>query len=278
MDNSQKTQIDKLMELKQLYEQGILTNQEMEIEKKKILGENSKGEHQSSTAPKSELQVPSAYNTKGSSNSESEKVSFFQKYKTYIFVGIAVLIVGSIYLFYSNVIKKESPDPPTIAETIKQLEADVEDDIDIEKNSELSNFEKFMQNSNWIDSEEGGFRYPDFFKHSETFVDDVPGSVTVYNYEPIELCYWPMLGVWSTEPDFASDGLIISPTEKVKNVTYKVESKGIASGYTHSGKIYYLKRRIMSGGLVDHGKILVVINPPEYNKSVESITKMIAKW
>jgi len=273
-----KTNIDKLMELKQLYEQGILTKEEMEIEKKKILGESSKWEQQSSTAPKSELQVPSAYNTRRSSKSEGEKVPFFQKYKTYIFIGIGILIASSIYLFYSNVIKKDSPKPLTPAERIKQIEAELEDDIDIETNSELSKFENLMQNSNWIDSEEGGFRYPDFFKHSETFVDDVPGSVTVYNYEPIELCYWPMLGVWSTEPDFASDGLIISPTEKVKNVTYKVESKGIASGYTHSGKIYYLKRRIMSGGLVDHGKILVVINPPEYNKSVESITKMIAKW
>ena len=33
-----KTDIDKLMELKQLYEQGILSKEEMEAEKKKILG------------------------------------------------------------------------------------------------------------------------------------------------------------------------------------------------------------------------------------------------
>ena len=275
----EKSKIDKLVELKQLYEQGILTKEEMEVEKKKILGEDvSKGEEQPSAPPRPESQDSSTYNTRRSSKSEGEKVPFFQKYKTYIFVGIGILIAGSIYLFYSNVIKKESPKPPTPAERIKQIEADVEDEIDIETNSELSKFENLMQNSNWIDSEEGGFRYPDFFKHSETFVEEVPGSVTVYNYESIVLCYWPMLGAWSTEPDFVSDGLVISPTEKVKNVTYKVESKGIASGYTHSGKIYYLKRRIMSGGLVDHGKILVVINPPEYNKSVESITKMIAKW
>jgi len=275
----EKSKIDKLVELKQLYEQGILTKEEMEVEKKKILGEDvSKGEEQPSAPPRPESQDSSTYNTRRSSKSEGEKVPFFQKYKTYIFVGIGILIAGSIYLFYSNVIKKESPKPPTPAEIIKQIEADVEDEIDIETNSELSKFENLMQNSNWIDSEEGGFRYPDFFKHSESFVEEVPGSVTVYNYEPIVLCYWPMLGAWSTELDFVSDGLVISPTEKVKNVTYKVESKGIASGYTHSGKIYYLKRRIMSGGLVDHGKILVVINPPEYNKSVESITKMIAKW
>ena len=34
----EKSNIDKLMELKQLYEQGILTKEEMEAEKKKILG------------------------------------------------------------------------------------------------------------------------------------------------------------------------------------------------------------------------------------------------
>ena len=270
--------IDKLMELKKLYEHGILTNQEMEIEKKKILGENSKGEHQSSNPPQQMPETSKVSISKESYYSEDNQEASFQKFKGYIFAGIGILIAVSIYLFHSNIIKKESQDPPTVAEIIKELEADVEDDIGVESNSELSQFEMLMKNGNWKDSEEGGFRYPDFFKHSETFVEDVPGAVTVYNYEPIELCYWPMLGVWSTETDFVSDGLVISPTEKVKNVTYKVESKGIASGYTHSGKIYYLKRRIMSGGLVDHGKILVVINPPEYNKSVESITKMIAKW
>ena len=37
MANSQKSQIDNLMELKLLYEQGILTKEEMETEKAKIL-------------------------------------------------------------------------------------------------------------------------------------------------------------------------------------------------------------------------------------------------
>ena len=37
-----KSNIDKLMELKQLYEQGILTKEEMEIEKRKSLGKVSR--------------------------------------------------------------------------------------------------------------------------------------------------------------------------------------------------------------------------------------------
>ena len=39
MDNSQQTQIEKLMELKRLYEQGILIKEEMEAEKHMILRE-----------------------------------------------------------------------------------------------------------------------------------------------------------------------------------------------------------------------------------------------
>ena len=94
----------------------------------------------------------------------------------------------------------------------------------------------------------------------------------------IELCYWPSLGVWSVADEFPSEGLYLSPTETVNNVTYRAESKGIASGYTNSGKIYYLKQKIMHGEGVDHSKFLVLINPTEYNKSVEKITNMVAKW
>lgn len=34
----------------------------------------------------------------------------------------------------------------------------------------------------------------------------------------------------------------------------------------------------MHGEGVDHSKFLVLINPTEYNKSVEKITNMVAKW
>ena len=74
--------IDKLMELKQLYESGILTKEEMENEKKKILGESSKEEHQPSYPPRSESEAPSV-----NMPEQSIKVEpFFQKYKLISFV------------------------------------------------------------------------------------------------------------------------------------------------------------------------------------------------
>lgn len=273
-----KSNIDKLMKLKQLYEQGILTKEEMEIEKKKTLLEDvSKGEQQPSAPPKPEPHNTSAYNTKELSNTKGKEVPFFQKYKTYIFVGIGILIAGSIYLFYSSVIKKESSKPPTPAEIIRRIDAELGDDIGIQTNSELSKFEDLLKNCNWIKHDDG-FHYPAFFKYHKVFLDEIPADVEIYTYDSIELCYWPSLGVWSVADEFPSQGLYLSPTETVKNITYRAESKGIASGYTNSGKIYYLKQKIMHGEGVDHSKFLVLINTPEYNKAVEKITNMIVKW
>ena len=274
----EKSQIDKLMELKQLYEQGILTKEEMEIEKKKILLEDvSKGEQQPCVPSIQEHLNPNVYSTKESSNTKGKEVPFFQKFKTYIFVGIGILITGLIYLFYSSVIKKESPKPPTPAEVIRKIDSELEDDIGIQTNSELSKFEELLRDCNWIEENEG-FKYPNFFKHHWASLEEIPADVEIYTYGSVDLCYWPSLGVWSVADEFPSEGLYLSPTETVKNVTYRADSKGIASGYTNSGKIYYLKQKIMHGEGVDHSKFLVLINPPEYNKAVEKITNMVAKW
>ena len=137
--------------------------------------------------------------------------------------------------------------------------------------------EDLLKNCNWIKHDDG-FQYPASFKHHQVFLDEIPADVEVYTYDSIELCYWPLLGVWSVTDEFPSQGLYLSPTETVKNITYRAESKGIAAGYTNSGKIFYLKQKIMHGEGVDHSKFLVLINPPEYNKAVEKITNMIATW
>ena len=80
MDNSQKTQIDKLMELKQLYEQGILTKEEMEVEKRKILGTENE------TAKEAPRQEKTLLSDSQQPQIEVEKPDepFFQKFKTYI--------------------------------------------------------------------------------------------------------------------------------------------------------------------------------------------------
>ena len=103
MDNSQKTQIDKLMELKQLYEQGILTKEEMLSEKQKILGaaydvpksESTKTIEQQSHV---EAKVPAEYSV------EKTDDSIFDKYKGYVIGGIAFLLIIAIIIFVPKMI------------------------------------------------------------------------------------------------------------------------------------------------------------------------------
>ena len=130
----------------------------------------------------------------------------------------------------------------------------------------------------WCWHSDGGFMYPCSYNHSEIFVDDVPASVEVFSQGDIRLCYWSMLGMWSTLGDFPEEGVWLSPTEKVKNVTYRAFSKGIASGYTQNGNIYYLKQKITSGGEVNHSRVLVLIYPPFEQKKVSKLINIVKDW
>ena len=124
----------------------------------------------------------------------------------------------------------------------------------------------------------GGFRYPSSYRYSETFVEDVPANVEVFSNGDTQLCYWPLLGMWSTFADFPEEGVWLSPTERVKNVTYRAESKGIASGYTQNGKIFYLKQKITYGEEVKHSKVLVLIHPKSKKNKVSTLTNMVKDW
>lgn len=279
MANSQKSQIDNLMELKLLYEQGILTKEEMETEKAKILNAPTlKVESPNNEIPPIEAAESSFASTRDEENhSRNNKVIF----------GIASLIVVAIVAVIGFYLNKQTESKVTDDIELTQLAGDNmnetitdTDGIDTSSSATINAKNKvddLLKNSNWI-MHGDGFQYPASFKHHQVFLDEIPADVEIYTYDSIELCYWPSLGVWLVADEFPSQGLYLSPTETVKNITYRAESKGIASGYTNSGKIYYLKQMIMHGEGVDHSKFIVLINPPEYNKAVEKITNMIAKW
>ena len=130
----------------------------------------------------------------------------------------------------------------------------------------------------WRWHSEGGFKYPSSYNHSETFVDEVPASVEVFSKGDIQLCYWSLLGMWSTLGEFPEEGVWLSPTERVKNVTYRAVSKGIASGYTQNGNIYYLKQKITYGGEVKHSRVLVLIHPQSKKNKVSTLTNLVKDW
>ena len=92
MDNSKQSPIYKLMELKQLYEQGILTKEELESEKKKILGtapKTTKLEFHPNTEQQPSEGVKESVDYSPADTGET----YFEKYKGYIIGGIALLLV-----------------------------------------------------------------------------------------------------------------------------------------------------------------------------------------
>ena len=100
------SQIDKLMELKRLYEHGILTKEEMESEKQKILGTapnvpKSKSSQTIEQQSHVEAKEPAKISVENTGN------PFFYKYKGYVF-GIALLLVIAYIIFVPR--KATAPD------------------------------------------------------------------------------------------------------------------------------------------------------------------------
>ena len=279
MDYTKNSQIDKLMELKLLYELGILTKEEMESEKAKILNSSTQKVESPNNRIPSDETLESSFVSISDDNKHNRNNKIILGIAT-VFVVVIVAVIG----FYLN---KQTEPKVTDDIELAQLAGDdmnetITDAEGIDSSTSATinaknKVEDLLKNCNWIKHDDG-FQYPASFKHHQVFLDEIPADVEVYTYDSIELCYWPLLGVWSVTDEFPSQGLYLSPTETVKNITYRAESKGIASGYTNSGKIFYLKQKIMHGEGVDHSKFLVLINPPEYNKAVEKITNMIATW
>ena len=105
MKNSLKSNIDKLMELKKLFEQGILTKEEMEVEKKKILGTHlDVVKPETPKDPEQQPQVEVSVESESVETScDEEKIPFFEKYKGYIFGGIALLLVVAVIFLMPNI-------------------------------------------------------------------------------------------------------------------------------------------------------------------------------
>ena len=137
----EKSNIEKLMELKQLYEAGILTKDEMEAEKQKILGQplsdNTKSEAEetvdNSTSDKEQFNTRDNDVAKDNGKladddviteiREEKNSSFFQKHKIYIIIATIIAVFCIIYFsFNGNSEMSQAPidDTDTIEEIINQ--------------------------------------------------------------------------------------------------------------------------------------------------------------
>jgi hypothetical protein len=139
-------------------------------------------------------------------------------------------------------------------------------------------FHDKVRNCQWYSHSSGdfSFSYPDFMKYTTYFVEEAPGSVEVFSWENVELAYWPLLGYWAV--DFAEKGTFVTKSATISNVTYKAISKGIYSGYTSDGRIYYLKTKVLEGGEVPHATVLALIYPQEFKACMDELTKIVLRW
>lgn len=144
-----KSNIDKLMELKQLYEQGILTKEEMEVEKKKILGQPNSDDTKSEAGKTvdNNASVKEHVNTRNNEVVNKYKLddrkrknpSFFQKHKKIVIVATIIAVICIIFFSInsnskiaqapvqdSDIIAEIQPEEPMVNEyhekTIKRID------------------------------------------------------------------------------------------------------------------------------------------------------------
>ena len=131
----------------------------------------------------------------------------------------------------------------------------------------------------WTSVEGAGFSYPSFMTRSERAITDVPATVNTYTWKRLELGYWPLIGSWAVSNDnFPVKGNYLTEDDFVEDVTYKAEEKGIFSGHTDDGRIFYMKKKINRAGEVNHVAVLVIVYPEENQADVQRFIEMIKEW
>lgn len=143
--------------------------------------------------------------------------------------------------------------------------------------SDEAQFAAKMEKAKW--SKSGlGFNYPSFFVAREVFDDDIPTLYYTYSWRKVMLGYCS-LGAWAVVDDnFPNEGQQLIDKVKMKKITYKPRGKGVFSGLTNDGRIFYLKCKPTEGGMVTHLEVLALIYPKSYQKSVDVLIKQIASW
>ncbi len=137
---------------------------------------------------------------------------------------------------------------------------------------------QLLTNAEW-ESAEGGFQYPKFMRRSESFIADIPASVKSFSWKNVDLCYWPLIGAWAVSNEsFPSKSCYVTATDQVEDISYKAESKGIFSGHTADGRIFYLKKRFSEGDAVRHVMVLAIVYPEELQNDVQPFIDMILNW
>ena len=145
------------------------------------------------------------------------------------------------------------------------------------KGSDEALFAAKMDKAKWKKSGLG-FTYPSFFVAREVYDDDIPALYYTYSWRKVMLGYCS-LGAWAVVDDnFPNEGQQLIDKVKMKKITYKPRGKGVLSGLTNDGRIFYLKCKPTEGGMVTHLEVLALIYPKSYQKGADVLIKQIANW
>ena len=145
------------------------------------------------------------------------------------------------------------------------------------KGSDEAQFAAKMDKAKWKKSGLG-FTYPSFFVAREVYDDDIPALYYTYSWRKVLLGYCS-LGAWAVVDDnFPNEGQQLIDKVKMKKITYKPRGKGVFSGLTNDGRIFYLKCKPTEGGMVTHLEVLALIYPKSYQKGADVLIKQIANW
>ena len=122
------------------------------------------------------------------------------------------------------------------------------------------------------------FSYPDCLGPSQLYNDDVPALYHLYSWHKVVLGYTE-LGSWAvSEDDYPGPKYPILGAILVKNITYVHKGKGIYSGFTTDGRVFYMKCKPTEGGMVTHLQVLALVYPKSFQKSLDILINQIANW
>lgn len=143
---------------------------------------------------------------------------------------------------------------------------------------DTSEFANAMKTATWIDSGDG-FKYPDIMYKTEVFVDEIPTTMDIWTWGHIQLTLF-CAGNWATFTEaFPVHGSIIVPHCQINEVTYTSENQCIFSGYLSDGRIFYLRRIIISDNVdVPSAIVLSLAYPKEFQKEVGSLIEIVRRW
>lgn len=145
------------------------------------------------------------------------------------------------------------------------------------KGSDETQFAAKMDKAKWKKSGLG-FTYPSFFVAREVYDDDIPALYYTYSWRKVMLGYCS-LGAWAVVDDnFPNEGQQLINKVKIKKITYYPRGKGVFSGFTNDGRIFYAKCKPTEGGMVTHLEVLALIYPKSYQKGADVLIKQIANW